>query len=348
MPAIKELGGSTSGSEAGQVYHEFAAFCDQQLENADNLEDFKRIKTLRDKKEAEVHDLEAMIKNHDKGRELDSLRNMRNKARKWFELDDREYQRLKDGRQALLNQSLDNYLLCLRACDEYDNDALRFAALWLEYSENDAANSTVSKQIRNVGSRKFASLMTQWTSRLLDLQNSFQAVLSDLVLRICIDHPYHGMYHIFASSKSKGAKDPVALSRNAAANAVVSRLKSSKRTASTWISLHNSNINYVRFASEKLEDGKMKIGSKMPLRKSPTGMKLEQDVTANRVPPPTMKIPLRADCNYTDVPLIVKFNPEYSVASGISAPKILTAIASDGSKHKQLVSPLYSISQDEC
>ena len=290
---------------------------------------------LRDRKEAEVRDLEHMMRNP--GKDAQSLKNSYNRTKKWFELDEREYQRLKNSREALLSQSLDNYLLCLRACDDYDNDAVRFSALWLEHSEDQVANKAVLKQIKNVASRKFASLMNQWTSRLLDTPDSFQSLLSALVLRICTEHPYHGMYHIFASSKSKGAKDPVALSRNAAASAVVNHLKSSKRTASAWIALHNSNINYVRFAGEKTDEKKIKLGVKVPLRKSPSGLKLEQDVTTNRVPPPTMKIPLRADCDYTKVPLIAKFQSEYSIASGISAPKILTAIATDGSRHKQLV-----------
>ena len=34
LPALKELKGKADGSEAGQVFHEFAVFCDQQLQDA--------------------------------------------------------------------------------------------------------------------------------------------------------------------------------------------------------------------------------------------------------------------------------------------------------------------------
>lgn len=338
VPAIKELRGSTEGDQAGQVFHEFASFCDKQLQNADNLEDFRRIEKLRERKEAEVRDLEKMIKSaSSQAREKDNLKSHRAKAKQWFDLDDREFQRLRESRQAFLRQSLENYLLCLKACDKYDNDALRFSALWLEHYKSEVANNAVAKNIGRVGSRKFASLMNQWSSRLLDDTSSFQSLLYSLVLRICVEHPYHGMYQVFAGSKTKGGKDETALSRNAAATNLVNELKNNKRASQTWLAVHNTNINYVRFAIEKLNDTNIRPGSKVPLRKSAAGQKLEHDATTQRIPPPTMKIELRADCDYSNVPLITKFQQEFTVASGISMPKILTAIGSDGLKYKQLV-----------
>ena len=274
------------------------------------------------------------------GKEQDNLKSHLKKAQLWFGLDDREYQRLKDSREAFLTQSLENYLLSLRACDNYDADALRFSALWLEHYENEIANTAVTKYITHVGSRKFAPLMNQWTSRLLDAPTSFQALLSAMVFRICLEHPYHGMYQVFASSKTKGGKDQAALARNAAAVKIVNLLKNSRRAAPTWLAVHNSNINFVRFATEKVDEGKHKPGTKVLLRKSPTGLKLEQDIPKLRVPPPTMRIPLRRDCEYGNVPTIVKFQSEFAIASGISMPKILTAVGSDGRKYKQLVRSL--------
>ena len=320
------------------MFHEFASFCDQQLQNADGLEDFQRIKRLRERKSSEVQDLDRMIKSAgSQTKERDNLKSHRAKAKQWFDLDDREYQRLLDSRQEFLRQSLENYLQCLKACDKYDNDVLRFSALWLENWESQIANAAVSKFIAHVGSRKFAQLMNQWSSRLLDTADSFQILLSSLVLRICTDHPYHGMYQIFAGSKTKGGKDEKALARNAAATNIVNQLKSHRKAASTWLAIHNTNISFVKFAIEKLEDPKIKPGAKVALRKSVTGQRLEQDVQSQKIPPPTMRISLRADCDYKDVPTIAKFQSEFTVASGISMPKIVTALGTDGLKYKQLV-----------
>lgn len=336
MPAIKELKGSSDGEEAGRVFHEFATFCDQQLQNVDGLEDFTRIEQLRDRKEEELNDLERMMKAAE-GKERDQLKVHRVKTKQWFDLDDREYQRLKRSRESFLQQCLENYLLCLKACDTYKNDALRFCALWLDKSGSDIANSAVSKHIDQVPSRKFVPLMNQLSSRLLDTSDTFQSLLNSVVFRICVDHPYHGMYQIFASSKSKGGKDQTAMARHQAANKLVDKIKASRKASSTWVALHNSNIVFVRFAGERLDE-KVKQGAKVNLAKSVWGKRLEQDATNQKIPPPTMTVDLRPDCDYSRVPRIVKFQSEFTVASGISAPKIVTALASDGLKYKQLVS----------
>lgn len=337
-PAIKELRGESKGDEAGEVFHEFASFCDKQLQNADGLEDFQRIQKLRERKEAEVGDLDKMIKSAgSQAKERDNLKNHRAKAKQWFDIDDREFQRLRESRQTFLRQSLENYLLCLKACDKYENDALRFSALWLENYESDIANEAVSKHVGQVGSRKFAALMNQWSSRLLEQPGQFQSLLSSLVLRICLDHPYHGMYQIFTGFKTKG-KDDAAAKRQAAASNVVQELKANNKSNSTWVALHNSNLVFVRFAVERMDDPNFKQGSKLPLRKFATGQRIEQDIPKSKVPPPTMKIELRPDCDYRNVPTIARYEPQFSIASGISMPKIVNAIGTDGLKYKQLVS----------
>ena len=341
--AIKSLHGVSEGDEAGQVFHEFASFCDQQLQNPDGIEDINRIERLRERKEAEVRELDKMIKSApSQTKEWDTLKSHRTKAKSWFDLDDKEFRRLRGNRQAFLRQSLENYLLCLKACDQYDNDVLRFSALWLEHADSEIANEAVKKQIKQVSSRKFAPLINQWTSRLTDVGTPFAKELSALVLRVCLDHPFHGMYQVFAGSKSKGGKDDASMSHHHAATNIANSLKANKHMGQTWLDVHNTNISYVRFAEEKL-DG-VKPGSKVALREIAPGQKLEHDML-NKLPPPTMKIELRADCNYLSVPRVARFQPEFSVAGGISAPKILTVVTTDGKKHRQLVShlPTFSI-----
>ena len=336
MPAIKELKGETQGLEAGQVFHQFAAFCDQQLQNSDSREDFRRVEIMRQRKEDEVRELERMVQSSTSRRDAEQYKITRNKAQKWLDLDNHEFFKLKANRTALLCQALENYLLCLQACDSFDNDALRFSALWLEHHEDDAANDSVSKTIGQVASRKFALLMNQWTSRLLDTSAKFQKLLSDLVVRICVDHPYHGMYHVF-TNKSKSARDPPAVSRQAAFEKVIHRLKKSgKNTATTWIHVHNSCVQYVRFASEPIEEGRTKHNNRIALRSVVSGVKLVQEAQTHPLPPPTIAIPLRPDRDYSNVPAIQSYHDDFSVAAGISAPKILTAVTSDGRKHRQL------------
>jgi hypothetical protein len=282
-----------------------------------------------------------MMKNAE-GRERESLKIFRAKAKQWFDLDDREYQRLLRSREAFLQQCLENYLLALRESETYNNDALRFCALWLDKSESKTANTAVSRYVNDVPSRKFAPLMNQLSSRLLDVSDDFQSLLTSLVFRICAEHPFHGMYQIFASSKSKGGKDQSSHSRFRAANKLVDRLKNDKDIGPTWIAVHNMNITYVRFAIDK-PDSKFKTGAKIPLKKLPTGDRLGKDAETYKLPPPTMKIELRANLDYSDVPSIARFSSEFTLASGVSAPKIVTAVATNGVRYKQLVSYLASL-----
>ncbi|KAJ5489042.1 Serine/threonine-protein kinase tel1 [Penicillium diatomitis] len=333
-PAVKELKGVSEGEAAGRVYHGFASFCDQQLHNPDGLNDYTRVKQLRDRKESELLGLEEMMRKAE-GRSRESLKIFRAKAKQWFDLDDREYQRLSRSREAFLQQCLENYLLALRESETYNSDALRFCALWLDNSDSQTANKAVSRYLKEVPSRKFAPLMNQLSSRLLDVSDDFQSLLSGLVFRICAEHPYHGMYQIFASSKSRGGKDQSSQSRFQAATKLVDRLKNDKNICLTWISIHNMSISYVRFAIDK-PDNKFKTGARIPLNKLPTGVRLSKDVESYKLPPPTMKIELRADLDYSGIPSIQRFSSDFTLASGVSAPKIVTAVGTDGIRYKQL------------
>lgn len=296
---------------------------------------------LRDRKEKELLGLEDMMKTAE-GRERESLRIFRAKAKQWFDLDDREYQRLLRSREAFLQQSLENYLLALRESDIYNNDSLRFCALWLDKSNSKIANAAVSRYLSEVPSHKFAPLMNQLSSRLLDVSDDFQSLLTGLVYKICVEHPFHGMYQIFASSKSKGGKDPSSHSRFRAANKLVDRLKNDNNIGPTWVAVHNMNITYVRFAVDK-PDSKYKSGARIALKKVPTGDRLGQDAITYKLPPPTMKIELQVNKDYSRVPTVARFNPDFTIASGVSAPKIVTAIATNGVRYKQLVRYITSL-----
>jgi len=339
VPAIKELNGCSQGSEAGRVFHDFAAFCDLQLQNADDKDDFHRIETIRHRKEKEIVDLQRMIEQADRKTRPQLEQHLTN-SKRWFKLDDEEYRRLQKARENLVQQSLENYLLSLRACDDYRNDVLRFCALWLDQSESKQANTAVSKHISKVASRKFAPLMSQLASRLLDEKVDFQLLLSELLWRICCDHPYHGMYQVFVGSKTRGARtDDIATSRNAAAKKLADRLVGETSVSKIWIAIHNSSIAFVHFAQERLEEKKHKAGAKASLQELKTGPKLVQSIeqSSTKIPPPTMKIPLRNDCNYSSITTFSKFEPYFSIAGGVSAPKIVTIVGTDGQRYKMLL-----------
>ncbi|KAK5085735.1 Serine/threonine-protein kinase tel1 [Lithohypha guttulata] len=339
-PAIEALQKNTMGSMAGRVFHNFASFCDSQLQDSAAKDDYERVSEIRDRKSQEVLELTQMCQNAS-GTERKVLSGHLAKAKTWLKLDDEEYERLKANRAQLLQQSLENYLLSLRACDDFKKDALRLMALWLGNADVPEASKTVRDYLRFVPSMKLAPFVQQLCSRLLNQDDIFQKGLQDILLRIWCDHPFHGLYQLFSACKSKGAEsDTVARSRNKSANILAEKVRTRGGTpSSVWVSLHNSAMHFVQFAQEKLAEKDTKAGSKIPFRNFKYGVKLEQTLQTStyKIPPPTMSIALRADKDYSVVPAYTMFEPKVSIAGGVSAPKIVTMIATDGLKYKMLL-----------
>jgi ataxia telangiectasia mutated family protein len=336
-PALKELKGKSEGTDAGQVYREFALFCDRQYQDPDSLEDLERLRKLKENKEKEVRELSQLVKAASSGTERAKVANQFSKAKMWLHLDSEEYRRLDENRDDLLQQSLENYLLSLAAWDEHNNDALRFTALWMEHSDLDLANQSVSKWLSKVPSLKFASLTNQLTSRLLDDSTEFQKLLFSLVLNVCTDHPYHGMYQIWAASKSAvGKTDDTALSRQKATQKMGRELSGVKKSGIVWQSINYVNHQYCQFAAETGD--RYKAGHKIRLRDSAAGQKLNNAISKVELPPPTLQVEVAADLDYSKLPSMHNLEPQIAIASGVSAPKIITIVGSNGAKYRQLVS----------
>lgn len=337
QPALKELRGQIDGREAGQVYHQFARFCDEQLQNPDGLEDLARLQSLRRGKNDEVAQLKTLISSTKDSQVKHRYQNHLVKARQWLELDEQELRRVEQSRAEFVKRSLESYLLSLVASDEFNNDVLRFSALWLERSGEQSRNEAVGKYLSKVPTRKFAPLMNQLTSRLLDHTNSFQALLTELVYRICVDHPYHGMYQIWSGAKARtNAKDDIAVSRQEATNKIGARLARNESSSKIWTAIDKTSKYYHMLAAEK-DPNRYKAGQKLAISESSAGKHLGQALTKWRIPPPTAHIELSATRDYSHVPYIVKLESHMSIASGVSAPKIITAVGSNGERFKQLV-----------
>jgi ataxia telangiectasia mutated family protein len=334
QPALKELKGKADGMEAGKVYHQFARFCDEQLQNPDSLKDLARLQHLRQGKSDEVTQLRELVSNAKDTQTRSRFTSHLNRAKQWLDLDEQELRRVEQSRGEFVRHSLENYLLSLIASDEYNNDALRFTAIWLERAGEDFTNEAVRKYIDKVPTRKFAPLMNQLTSRLLDQSNPFQKLLIELVYRICADHPYHGMYQIWSGTRSKPKKeDEVAQLRKQATERVGKKLAHTEAATRTWTAIYNTSKAYHVLALE----GNYKGGQKVPMKDSLAATALANSLAKYRIPPPTMQIELSASRDYSGIPLATKLEPTMTIASGVSAPKIITIVGSNGERFKQLV-----------
>ncbi|ODA82557.1 hypothetical protein RJ55_01064 [Drechmeria coniospora] len=337
-PALKELKrDNVSSSKSGAVYHQFARFCDEQLQDADGLEDLARLRSLKKGKSEEVAELKALIASTKETQLRTRYSHVLSKEKQWLDLDEQELRRVEQTRSEFVRLSLENYLLSLATSDEHNNDALRFTALWLERSTEDATNKAVQRYLSSVPTRKFASLMNQLTSRLQNDDSAFQKLLLELVYSICVDHPYHGMYQIWSGTKARAQqKDEVAVLRVKAAERVAQRLAATTSVAQIWLAIEKTSKYYHMLAMDR-NANKYKSGARMALTESVAGQNLVNYLTRYRIPPPTMDLEVSATKDYSSVATIAKLEPTMTIASGVSAPKIITAVGSDGRKYKQLV-----------
>jgi ataxia telangiectasia mutated family protein len=323
------------GPEAGQVLHTFAVFCDKQLHNPDFIEEFDRASKAHERWEREVDAYQNVLKSSRKGRAQNHLLRDYEAAQKWFDLNNREYQRYVSARESLIVQCLENYLRSLAAWDQHDSDALRLFSIWLEWAEKSAANTVVSKQIGQVPSAKFAILMNQLTSILQNDTSTFQLTLKVLIARICVDHPFQTLHHIFGAVHGHNAAAGPPSSRSLAIRSIAESFKKDKVALDRWHRVYKANSMYHDLA--RYRDKYITAGRELTLENIPPSAKLIGRIKDLKVPPATLRIPLQRDRDYKSVPKVVSFLSKMSIATGVSAPKILTAIGTDGQKYKQLV-----------
>ncbi|KAK6536529.1 Serine/threonine-protein kinase tel1 [Arthrobotrys megalospora] len=336
--AVSELEKGLVTPADGKVYHQFAMFCNSQLQDQGNLEDLQRAEKLMKQKEEEYLELERLVRAA-AGSKQDSYRNYRQKAKVLLTIDREEYERLYNNRQLFLEKSLEHYLKCLITCDDYDSDATRFCSLWLEHSSNEGANAAAeAAPLASVASRKFIPMMNQLSSRLLNDEDKFQTLLFMLIFRICRDHPYHGMYQILALDRQairRDNKDPSAAGRQAAAKRLLRMLLDDDMSSTLTHNITLATQHFINLAQEKVEKKLSSVSFKKLL---PRHWKhFDQDIPKCKIPPPTMRVEVRADCSYVKTPFMKMFEPDIGIASGISMPKILACRASNGQRYKLLV-----------
>jgi ataxia telangiectasia mutated family protein len=334
-PAISHLQKRSEGEEAGKVYHEFATFCDKQLQNPANIDELNRITKLRQSKFEEMEELKglSMAAKTSHGERNEYAKDLR-RATQWFEMDDADYKRLMQSRDTFMQQSLQNYLLALRASDNHDISVLRFFALWLENSEIAPANAVVSKYLPQVPSWKFVVLMNQLMSRLEHDNSGFQSSLKSLATRICSEHPHHSLHHLFATTRIPSGKDLAAKSRYEVAQSIRKHVSAQPKKGEQLNNIFSANKYYNEVAVDKAEEKK---GSRISVKDLRTAFAMYSKVPGCHVPPPTINIPLNREGDYGDVPVVTKFGSDVRFMSGLSRPKRVTALASDGQHYVLLL-----------
>jgi ataxia telangiectasia mutated family protein len=133
------------------------------------------------------------------------------------------------------------------------------------------------------------------------------------------------------------------VSRQRAAVKVIELLKQQRRSRDVVSALDSTTLAYDKLAHIKTEKKKDNNRMTLSILLQKGARKFERDIPSYGTPPPTMHIDVRADCDYSRLPRIARYEPSVSIASGLSLPKVIKCLASDGTTFKQLVLRINSL-----
>ncbi|ODO04804.1 hypothetical protein I350_05414 [Cryptococcus amylolentus CBS 6273] len=337
-------------SEHARLYYHFACFSHQQHISLANSSEFKRLEEREKRRQAGAIASQALGKG---GRRQSKLQKGEIHLAKFAEFkeaqaDSTAFEDLKQRSAAYLRSAQTNYIKTLCYSDEFDDTIMSLVTLWFENDQDQEANQALGQQISTVPSYKFIFLAPQITARLNqnDDKEEFAKSLHHVVLRVCQDHPYHILYQVItlahAPSVNKAdhgdpGSDQAAAGRAAAASNILEKL-SSLEGKSLSSAAAKSMQQFVDIAvdwtlepiiyDENAEGVKKRSGS---LQKDSILNKTPQNIPIATKPPP-----IDCTCKYDNIALFSRYQNTFTIAGGISTPKVMTCYDNKGHKHTQL------------
>ncbi|KAE8295481.1 Serine-protein kinase ATM [Larimichthys crocea] len=343
-------------SQRTEAFLSLARFSDAQYQSIDkymNSSEFENKQALLEKAKEEV----GLIKE----RKV-TVNRYTIKVQKELELDEKALSNLQVDKQRFLCKAVENYIQCLEQGEEHDTWVFRLASLWLGNADVKAVNDMMKKGVKKIPSYKFLPLMYQLAARMgtkmatgITEDTGFHDVLSDLICRVCLEHPCHTLFIIFAlvnankdekfcrSRLSKSAPrqpSPFDLERSDVAQKIINVIKKKRakmirgieRLCDAYITLA-----YMDASRHKNEKKAIPIPADQPLMKIKD---LEEVVI------PTMEIKVDPSGCYDNLVTIRSFMPQYHLAGGVNLPKIIDCVGSDGKSRRQLVKGQDDLRQD--
>lgn len=276
------------------------------------------------------------------------------------------------SQQSALLSAIKMHAKSLTVSTSFCDSAIRLISIWFANCGNREASNVLLEELKDVPSAAFLGLSHQIIARYCkasqgDETSRFLGVLKQLVLRMCSDHPFHTMYHVYAlcmseqSPRKQGSHQDELSTRSSRTRSmnVDANKKMESSNSSTAHQILAAVGNKIRLterinAFTRLCDamyafanidpdltpecklnGKIKSGS-VALSKSWVLSQLK----SIDVPLPTQKLSIDPSTGYHDFISVQSYSATFSFAGGVHRPKIIDCIGSDGARYKQLVRPL--------
>ncbi|KAL6424274.1 hypothetical protein ACFW04_009833 [Cataglyphis niger] len=319
-----------------------ARFADAQYEQISaymNSPIYESLKEYARSNEAKVLD-QTQIKNQDIKRAVII-------SQKQSTNDAAELKNIEQERRNYLAQALKYYLKTLCNSEEHNLLIFRLVALWLDNMLDNEVNEVLLDELDNVPSFKFVPLVPQLAAHVSnDLRNprSFSTRIFKILERCALEHPYHTLPVVLAL-KNLHSDPEITVTKEECR--VLGAKKLLKRLA-------ESPIHEIVKEMEILSRALLNLAYWQPKSKCysgkcypiPRDQSISKIKNLDNVLLPTLTLLVRPSGNYDNVVGIKTYQETCEFVGGVTAPKKVICVGTDGIQRRQLVKGKDDLRQD--
>ncbi|GAA97888.1 hypothetical protein E5Q_04568 [Mixia osmundae IAM 14324] len=348
-----------SDDRLGEVVYQFASYAVQQYKQLAK-EDLamKRLSVLRAQKQHEIKALDAQLRHSStQSAERHRLQTSKDDATKVIRQDRDRLEKFEAARSSFLKHAIIMLLQTLACTDQHPDAISRLISIWMEHQQDDEVNRLVQQHLNSVPSAKFVPLSHQISARVARFTGSTlcRQILSGLVERMALDHPFHVVYQLLSLRKASDSAFPennlasTQAPRADAAGEIIERIKRApalRPKVAALEALCEAYIEWASFDLDRLPD--YKRSKKDSTLKMPQIKLLRLRSQTHAIPVSTVALPMDPTCRYDadSLPCIYQYESTFKIVGGVNRPKLSICIDSMGGTHKQLFKPGDDVRQD--
>ncbi|KAK0535926.1 Serine/threonine-protein kinase tel1 [Tilletia horrida] len=366
VPAIETIQASGKDSkEHGKIAFDFAVFADAQYRHFATSPEHHRVRRFVERRTEELAMNEQETQRCRNNDQKKTLYLHKKKTERQLAADKAQLAAFETTCTLFLGKALSMYATSLHCTEEHNEAIFPFSSLWFENSTDVKANSELSAFLELIPSHKFIPLTHQLSARLspgtsATQGQAFTTNLTNLLSRMCFEHPFHTMYAIFALRKAGYDIERSQATRSSPAPSVSSQVTRAKAAELIWRRIRTQPalqmridafekvcLAYVDWAEFNLKD-ELKTGSggfRRGPHRIPSGSKL-LSLRNVGVPVATKQLPIDVTGQYQGFVAIQRYSEMFSTAGGLHLPKINECIGTDGRRYKQLFKQEDDLRQD--
>lgn len=321
--------------QQSETFEILARFCEEQYKSKPTIEQISKLQKRVFLSTNEMKEMQRQYKDGIPAEDKQQVRKYFHKLKAQNISETKDLESMKSSHELMAVKAVEFYLKSISMGDFHEENLDKFFALWLEQSENESLHRSLQKELLALPSYKLISWCPQLVSRLTTEKTEFQNTLRKLIFNLCIDHPHHSLYLLIAlrlQNSSTVEQTELIRSKCLAAETLWETLliQDKEYVHRTLIPINDFVSKSIQLASTKANRAKT-----VDLSRFSCG-----DYWLNNlphIPPPTKTIQVDPTKRYDRVPVLLRAEGKISIAtSGISMPKIVTFMLSNGSEHKIL------------